>query len=172
MPEPSFEMSFFYPCLSAPTNLSASASRSFDEEYFILQIDCASGDLYELTMCTDAYLARVRQQDRESGDRLSGQYLLVPDLVANKDVTLIEQIIADLIRTQRLRESWLIPDEFTASWSEDDPIPADMDDPDGVVGHGGVDGGRCRLELLPRASRSVGAQWRYTRQCGITVTIW
>jgi hypothetical protein len=131
--EPSFKLSVYYPCIPPPTNLPATSSRPFDEEYFLLQIDCVSGDLYELTVCTDAYLARVRLDDRESGDRLRGQYLPLPDLVvANTDVTLIEQIVEDLIQTQRLQEAWRIPDEFTASWNEDGPIPADVDDPDDV----------------------------------------
>lgn len=131
MPEPPFKLSFFYPSITAPAQLPASSSRPFDEDFFILQIDCASGDLYELTVCTDAYLLRVRQDDRASGDRLRGQYLPLPDLVvSNKDVTLIEHIVADLIQTQCLRDSWLIPDEFTASWSEDSLLPVDTDDPD------------------------------------------
>ena len=128
MSEPSFEFWISYPCELTPSGMIGP-----DEEFFTLRIDCASGDLYELTVCTDAYLARVRLEDRESRDRLHGQYRLLPDLVvANKDIILIEQIIVDLIQTQRLSEEWRIPDEFTASWNEDGPIPADVDDADDV----------------------------------------
>ncbi len=126
MSEPSFEFWFSYPCEVTPSGMIGP-----DEELFTLRIDCASGDLYELTVCTDSYLARVRLEDRESRDRLHGQYRLLPDLVvANKDVRVIEQIVADLIRTQRLRPEWLIPDELTVSWEEISPEPADMDDSD------------------------------------------
>src|SRR5215207_9150865 len=101
MPEPTFKLSFSYPFDPVPTDLRAAGIGGPDEEYFSLHIACASGDLYELTVWTDVYLARVQQHARESGDRLQGQYLLLPDLVvANKDVSLIEKIVADLIETQ------------------------------------------------------------------------
>jgi hypothetical protein len=126
MPDPAFEFWFRYPCELTPSGMICP-----DEDHLILRIELASGDLYELTVWTDAYLARRREEDRESGDRLRGQYLPLPDLVvANEDVTLIEQIIADLIQTQQLRPEWLIPDEFTASYDEFDSVPADPDDPE------------------------------------------
>jgi len=72
----------------------------------------------------------VRQRDHETGERLSGQYLLPPDLVvASADVDLVERIVADLIRTNGLRESWHIPDELTAWWVEDSPGAEETDDP-------------------------------------------
>jgi hypothetical protein len=126
MSEPAFELWFSYPCEVTPSGMIGP-----DEDVFILRIELASGDMYELTVWTDAYLTRRRQDDRESGDRLSGQYLPLPDLVvADKDVTLIEQIIADLIQTQQLRPEWIIPDEFTVSYDDFDPAPAEAEDPD------------------------------------------
>lgn len=125
MNAPSFEISFSYPA-EHPIPLEG-----IDEDAFILYVEGGSGDVYEFTVWTEAYLARSRQRDQESGACLSGQYLLLPDLVvASHDVDLIERIVADLIRTNRLREAWHIPDELTASWSEDGPIPDDKDDSD------------------------------------------
>jgi hypothetical protein len=130
MPDMPFELWFVYPCQPTPPGAMAAKAGVPEDEAFILRIDCASGDVYELTVWTDAYLARVRQHDRESGDRLSGHYLPLPDLVvASGDVTLIEQTVADLIRTKCLRAEWLIPDELTASWDALGPGPADADDP-------------------------------------------
>src|SRR5215207_5651182 len=104
MPEPTFKLSFSYPFDPVPADVRAIGIGGPDEEYFSLHIDCASGDLYELTVWTDVYLARVQQHARELGDQLRSKYLLLPDLVvANKVVGLIEQIVADLIETQRLR---------------------------------------------------------------------
>jgi hypothetical protein len=121
-----FEFWFSYPCELTPSGMIGP-----DEDVFILRIELVTGDIYEFTVWTDAYLSRRRQQDLESGEHLHGQYLSLPDLVvADKDVSLIEQIIVDLIQTQQLRPEWLIPDEYTASYDEFVPTPEDVDDLD------------------------------------------
>jgi hypothetical protein len=123
MDTPPFECNFAYEASdgAAPVGL--------EMDCFILGIECASGDVYELTVWTEAYLARVREQDRETGTYLGGQYLTTPDLiVARHDVDLIECIVAELIRTNDLREAWHIPDELTACWVECDPVPDDQDE--------------------------------------------
>lgn len=126
MDQLAFELSIGYPC-----ELSPSGMLGPDEDAFILRIECATGDVYELTVWTDAYFARTRNQDRESGERLSGQYLPLPDLmVSSRDFDFIEQVVTDLIKTQRLRPEWLIPDEYTASYNEIGPAYADEDEPD------------------------------------------
>jgi len=102
-----------------------------ETERFILLIECTNGDVYELNVWTEAYLARMRAQGRESGERLGGQYLIPPDLlVASRDVGLIERIVADLIQTNRLCEAWRIPDECTAGWSEAGDLAGDADGDD------------------------------------------
>lgn len=121
-----FEFSFGYPCEWPPSGMVWP-----DEDVFILRIELASNDVYEFTVWTDDYLTRMRQHDHESGDRLGGRYLPLPDLVvASRDVMLIEQTIADLIQTEQLRPEWLIPDEETAAGDELDSAPPDVDDPD------------------------------------------
>jgi hypothetical protein len=142
MHDPAFEFYFVY------ETSDPAAPIALDMDCFILGIECASGDVYELRVWTEDYLARVRERDRETGDHLGGQYLTPPDLVvAHHDVDLIERVVADLIRTNGLREAWHIPDELTASWSDDSVSAEEADDPGNpwlvapVVGH--ADCGCC-----------------------------
>jgi hypothetical protein len=124
MNEPSFEFYFSYEIGDGASPVG------LEMDCFILTIECATGDIYELTVWTETYLARVRQHDRERGDNLSGQYLIPSDLIiAKHDVDLIERIVADLIQSKRLRATWQIPDELTASWAEDSVGDDDEDDP-------------------------------------------
>src|SRR5262245_13899750 len=75
----------------------------FEEEAFTLLIECATGDVYELRIWTEAYLNRTLAQNREIGVGLNSQFLIPPDLVlANRDIETIELIVADLIHTKRL----------------------------------------------------------------------
>jgi hypothetical protein len=99
-----------------------------DRESFILHIECATGDVYELRVWTEDYLARMRAYNRESGEHLSGQYVIPPDLIiASQDDVLIGRVVADLIQSNGLREEWLIPDIETAYYV-DDPREHDKDD--------------------------------------------
>jgi hypothetical protein len=149
MNEPLFELSFEYP------NVDPTPPFTFETESFILHIDCANGDVYALTVWTDAYLARVREHDRETGDRLTGQYLIPPDLIiASDDIVLIERTVADLIGSNSLRPEWLIPDELTACLDDPGEYPEEDDDfsnpwlvaPVRAAGH--ADCGCCHLHRI------------------------
>jgi hypothetical protein len=136
---------------------------ALETERFILLIECADGDVYELSVWTEAYLTRLRTLDRESGERLGSQYFIPPDLVvARYDVDLIERIVAELIQTNRLREAWRIPDECTAAWVDLGDLAGgvDEDKSDAAWPAAWVPGERdlcgcCHLHLADEAS-SVG----------------
>lgn len=114
-----------------PGHSGASGIIGPDEGCVDVRITLATGDVYELSIWTDAYLAQVRTNDRRSGNHLNGQYLPLPDLlVTTSDLVQIEEMLADLIRANGLRPEWQIPDELTAWWDIDEPHPEDEDDDD------------------------------------------
>lgn len=122
----SFKLWFGYPGHSAESGLTGP-----DEGCVDVCITLATGEVYELSIWTDAYLAQVRANDRGSGNHLNGQYLPLPDLlVTTPDLAQIEAMIADLIGANGLRPEWQIPDELTAWWDSDEPHPEDQEDGD------------------------------------------
>jgi len=69
-----FELYFAYETSDAPLPVA------LEMECFILGIECANGDVYELSVWTETYLTRLLTQDHESGKRLGSQYFMAPDL--------------------------------------------------------------------------------------------
>ena len=94
--------------------------------FFNMQITLPNAQRYGLNVWTYNYFTLARQQDQASAERLGGAYLLPPDLFVERlDRRLLEQIIADLIRTHQLREAWLIredADTFAPRNAADNPI--------------------------------------------------
>ncbi len=54
-------------------------------------------------------MSRAIADDRDSGDRLAGKYLLPPDLFVERlDRGLLEAVISDLIARGEIREDWRV----------------------------------------------------------------
>ncbi len=86
-----------------------------EDEFCNISITLATGERYALNVWTYNYLARARQDDRATGDNLSGKYLLPPDLFVERlDRQLLEEVVADLIRSGGLRAEWRaeVPDDL------------------------------------------------------------
>jgi hypothetical protein len=74
-----------------------------EDDCFNMQITLDNENCYALTVWTQKYFQRVLLECKETGEFLSGAYLLPPDLfVERMDRTLIERIVADLIEQNAL----------------------------------------------------------------------
>lgn len=94
-----------------------------------VEIELATGDVYNLTACTDEYYHRLREQAREMGINLGDHYSVPPNLiVASIESEFVQQVICDLIKANGLQTAWLVPDELTGLWydyDKDDDAEAD-----------------------------------------------
>jgi hypothetical protein len=62
---------------------------------------------------TFKFLERARSGDQQNGDNLNGKYLLPPDLFIEKlDRRLLEDVVADMIRTHSLRKELIVADDL------------------------------------------------------------
>jgi hypothetical protein len=80
-----------------------------EDDFFNMQVRLPDGRCYALNVWTFKFLERARREDVETGEGLSGKYMLPPDLfVARLERDLVTQTIADLIRRQGLKDEWLV----------------------------------------------------------------
>ena len=109
--EPKIDVFYNYPDTDLTTPVV------IESECFTVLVECANGDVYYLTVWTDDYFTRIREQARLSGACLAGGYIVLPDLIiASGNIEFILQVFNDLARTNGLQDSWLIPDELTGLW--------------------------------------------------------
>jgi hypothetical protein len=90
----------------------AKAEDDPEDDFFNMKIRLANGSAYALNVWTYKFLERARRDDLQSGDGLGGKYLLPPDLFVEKlDRELLEGVVSDLIRKDRLKQEWLCPED-------------------------------------------------------------
>jgi hypothetical protein len=83
-----------------------------EDDFFNMQITLDDEKKYALNVWTFKYLLRAVQDCRESGECLHGSYLTPPDLFVQRlDRGLLEQVVAELIADDELKEEWRVPDE-------------------------------------------------------------
>lgn len=82
-----------------------------EDDFFNMTVDLGDGRKYALNVWTFKYFERARAEDRESGDKLGGGYLVAPDLFVQRlDRTHIETVVGDILRREALSDDWLVPD--------------------------------------------------------------
>ncbi len=81
-----------------------------EDDFINMYIQLSTGKHYALNVWTFKFLERSRLYDEQHGDNLSGKYALPPDLFVQRlDRGLLEEIVVDLIRHNRLQDTWLVP---------------------------------------------------------------
>ena len=80
-----------------------------EDDFCNIQFRLGDGRAYALNVWTFKFLERVRRGDAETGEGLSGKYLIPPDLFVEKlERGTLTEIVADLIRAHELKEEWLV----------------------------------------------------------------
>jgi hypothetical protein len=78
-------------------------------DFFNMKISLPNGKSYGLNVWTYDYFTVARQQHEVASDSLGAGYLIPPDLFVERlDRALLEHVVAALIRTNQLRDAWLI----------------------------------------------------------------
>ena len=84
------------------------------DDFFNMQVTLTCGKKYALNVWTFKYLPRAIQECRQTGEHLHGSYLPPPDLFVERlDRALIEQVVADLVVNNGLRDEWEVRDDDT-----------------------------------------------------------
>jgi len=80
--------------------------------FFNMRVDCSDGHAYALNVWTFRYLDHVRQEATQTGESLSGTYLVPPDLLVQRlERDHIATVVADMIMSRGLASEWLVPSE-------------------------------------------------------------
>ncbi|WP_437729355.1 hypothetical protein [Sorangium sp. So ce861] len=84
--------------------------------FFNMLIRLPDGTRYAVNVWTYDMLESARREAAQQGESLSGRYLEAPDLfVERMDRSLLEAVVADMIASGRLRDSWRVASESGAS---------------------------------------------------------
>jgi hypothetical protein len=87
--------------------------------FFNMQIRLSSGEKYALNVWTYRFFALAVRDQQAAELPTRRKYMLPPDLfVSRLDRRLIEDIAAELIRTQSLKAEWLVPADPQDSMEE------------------------------------------------------
>ena len=74
-----------------------------------MQITLSDDRVYALNVWTYGFFEKMRRE-REQGGGVANSYILPPDLfVIRLDRPLLEDIVAELIKTNGLQAEWLVP---------------------------------------------------------------
>ncbi len=80
-----------------------------EDDAFNMQIRLANGETYALNVWTFKLFSRLRERDRESGQSLSGKYMVAPDLFVERlDRNLVTEVVRELISEHGLKTEWLV----------------------------------------------------------------
>ena len=80
-----------------------------DDDFCNIAITPSNGEVYALNVWTYKLLERLNLSNRRTGDNLGGKYLEPPDLFIERlDRQLFTEVVADLIRRDRLRAEWRV----------------------------------------------------------------
>ena len=83
-----------------------------EDDFINMSIHLSDGRHYALNVWTFKILERARLYHEQYGDNLGGKYVLPPDLFVQRlDRKLLEEIVANLIRSKQLLDAWLVPNE-------------------------------------------------------------
>ena len=83
-----------------------------EDDFFNMQIRLDDGRTYALNVWTYRFMERARREDEETGEGLSGKYMIAPDLFVERlDRELVTEVVKDLIRNKGLKKEWLIEEE-------------------------------------------------------------
>ncbi|XXX82470.1 hypothetical protein WMF30_27325 [Sorangium sp. So ce134] len=84
--------------------------------FFNMLIGLPDGTKYAVNVWTYKALESARREAAQQGESLFGRYLEAPDLfVERMDRPSLEAVVADMIASGRLRDSWRVASEFEAS---------------------------------------------------------
>ncbi|KYG03652.1 hypothetical protein BE21_50570 [Sorangium cellulosum] len=84
--------------------------------FFNMLIGLPDGTKYAVNVWTYKMLESARREAAQQGESLFGRYLDAPDLfVERMDRSLLEAVVADMIASGRLRDSWRVAPESKAS---------------------------------------------------------
>jgi hypothetical protein len=82
-----------------------------EDDFFNMHIQLANGETYALNVWTFKFFSRLRQGYQESGENLSGKYLVAPDLFVERlDRNLVTEVVRDLVSNHGLKIEWLVPE--------------------------------------------------------------
>ena len=82
------------------------------DDFFNAMITLEDGSEYALNVWTFKFVERARRGCADDGECLDGDYLLPPDLLVERlDRTLMENVVADLMKNDALRPDWRVEDE-------------------------------------------------------------
>lgn len=82
-----------------------------ENDFFNMTVTLDDGRTYALNVWTFKFFERARDIDRITDCCLGGRYLVAPDLFVERfDRKLMEQIVADLIHTEGMKNEWLVPE--------------------------------------------------------------
>jgi hypothetical protein len=110
MPEPQFDLWLEFECWEPQ------ADDDPRTDFFNMKISLPNGNSYGLNVWTYDYFAVARHSHDVTSDTLGGGYLMPPDLFVERlDRALLERVVAALIRTNQLREAWLIHEDNSTS---------------------------------------------------------
>lgn len=76
-------------------------------DFFNMQIALSTGEKYALNVWTYDSIGKAVAEAKETGEGMEGAYLFPPDLfVERMDRALLEEVVADLIDNDELKEEW------------------------------------------------------------------
>jgi hypothetical protein len=109
MPEPQFDLWLEFEWWEPQADDDART------DFFNMKISLPNGKSYGLNVWTYDYFQVARHQDAAS-EMLGGGYLIPPDLFVERlDRALLERVVVALIRTNQLRDTWLIREDNSTS---------------------------------------------------------
>lgn len=77
------------------------------DDIFNMLVHVEDGRKYALNVWAFRFLERIRHIPYFESEELRGTYQLPPDLFVEKlDRPLLEKVVADLFRTEQMREEW------------------------------------------------------------------
>lgn len=80
------------------------------DDFFNMVIELPDGRRYALNVWTFRFLERCRYHESHSDETMQGRYPVAPDLFVERlDRELLQEVVADLIRTRQLKPEWLAP---------------------------------------------------------------